>query len=182
VNDTLLPSLPQQPSCKAQFLTKHLFSISTGKYGFHFAKCKNKTPLDPFKGQSQLRHWGPFAPAPTPSLPRQAFAKRGEVAQRSLAMCFWHPGGPRLGKTSPDLSEAPCEESSGSLVQIRQPLQNTKADGVQLGMIQPPTARVSIATGAPLALSIHWPGKPVAAKRSPANAPMDPLQKHISIS
>lgn len=36
--------------------------------------------------------------------------------------------GPRLRKTSPDLSEAPCEERSWSPVKIRQFLQNVISD------------------------------------------------------
>lgn len=74
---------------------------------------KIKLPLDPFKGRSQSDRWGAFIPAPTPHLQPQAFAKRGEVAQRNL---FPTSRGARLRTTSPDSAEAPREERSWSLV------------------------------------------------------------------
>lgn len=76
-----------------QFLTKHLFSISIRKYRFHFAKCKNKTSLGPFKGQSQSHHWGPFIPAATPSSNNRRLPSEGMLHNAAWQFVSDVPGG-----------------------------------------------------------------------------------------
>lgn len=122
VNNTLLPEISQQPSFTA-VSHKTTLSIPTRKCGFHFAKCKNKTPLDSLKGQSQSHHRGPFIPAPTTGFCQV----RGDCTTQPRNW-FLTSQRTRLRKTSPDLSKGPREERNCSLVQIRQSLQNVVSD------------------------------------------------------
>lgn len=106
-----------------QFLTKHLFFISSGN-SFHFAKCENTPPTPSLrKGvKAVTQQENPSLHLPPASnnrrLPR-------EWRLRNSASCFCCPGGgTRLRTTNRDFFKAPCEEgkldsSSGHTISIK---------------------------------------------------------------
>lgn len=155
--------------------TKHLLSISTGKYSFHLAKCKNILPLSDI-GVKAVPLLGRTQPCQ-----EEAPAKRVDIAQHSeMFLLSWGEPGleteiliyPRalqreeLGSGSAHIGSTKCR--------LLIPNGSGEFGGVQLRTTQAPGVRSSTAPGTAPALLV--------AKKSRANTPAALLQKHISTS